>query len=109
MNKDVKTMLKIYKTKNIDWLGYEVCSNCKLTRHHIFKKVYGGVSDISNYALLIEKSHEYLHLLEQKDHRAFIELSNLFRELNDSLAPPTEEYYEKVSKILKRTRVKPKP
>ena len=106
MNNDVKRMLRIYKTKDIDWMGYKVCKNCKLTRHHIFKKVYGGASDISNYALLINKSHQYLHLLEQKDHKAFEELSNLFRELNDSLAPPTKEYYEKVNNILRRTRVK---
>ena len=106
MNKDVKIMLKIYKTKKKDWLGYKVCKNCKLTRHHIFKKVYGGASDISNYALLIEKSHEYLHLLEQKDHNTFIELSKLFRELNDTMSPPTEEYYEKVRNVLKRTKVK---
>ena len=106
MSNDVKTMLRIYKTKDVDWLGYKVCKNCRLTRHHIFKAVYGGASDISNYALLIDKSHQYLHLLEHKDHQAYIELTNLFRELNNSLAPPTEEYYEKVEKILKRTRVK---
>ena len=106
MNQDVKIMVRLYQTKDKDWMGYKICKNCKLTRHHIFKKVYGGHSDISNYALLVQKSHEYLHILEQKDHKAFIELSNLFRELNESLSPPTEEYYEKVNKILERTRVK---
>ena len=35
-------MLEIYQTKKIDWMGYQVTRNCKLTRHHIFKKVYGG-------------------------------------------------------------------
>lgn len=109
MNNDVKAMLRIYQTKDVDWMGFKICKNCKITRHHIFKKVYGGPSDISNYALLVQKAHEYLHLLEQKDHEAFIELSTLFRELNDSLAPPTEEYYEKINKILKRTMVKQRP
>lgn len=99
-------MLKIYKTSKKDWMGYRVCKNCKLTRHHIFKSVYGGASDISNYALLIPIAHEYLHQLEFKDHEAYIELNNLFRELNDSLAPPTPEYYKKVNKVLKKAKVK---
>jgi hypothetical protein len=106
MNKDVVKMLKIYKTSKKDWLGYRVCKNCKLTRHHIFKRVYGGDSDISNYALLISKSHEYLHILEHKDHDTYLELNRLFKELNDSLAPPTPEYYKKVNKVLKKARVK---
>lgn len=95
-------MLEIYQTKKIDWMGYQITRNCKLTRHHIFKKVYGGEDNISNYALLIEKSHELLHKLERVDHQAYLELNILFKELNDSLAPPTDEYYEKVKKILRR-------
>lgn len=104
MNKDVKIMLRIYQTNDVDWMGYKICKNCKITRHHIWKKVYGGDNNISNYALLIEKSHELLHKLEQTDHEAYLELNALFRELNESMAPPTEEYYEKVNKILKRTK-----
>lgn len=104
MNNDVKVMLRIYKTKEFDWMGYKTCKNCKLTRHHIFKKVYGGKNDISNYALLIEKSHELLHKLEKTDHKAYLELNELFKALNDSLAPPTEEYYIKVNKVLKRAK-----
>ena len=97
-------MLQIYQTKDVDWMGYSICKNCEITRHHIWKKVYGGANDISNYALLIEKSHQLLHKLEQTDHEAYLELNALFRELNESMAPPTTEYYEKVNKILKRTR-----
>lgn len=106
MNQDIRLMIRIYQTKDIDWMGYKICKRNKLTKHHIFKKVYGGPNDISNYALLVQKSHMYLHLLEQKDHEVFLELSKLFRELNDSLSPPTEEYYKKINKVLKKTRVK---
>lgn len=85
-------------------MGYKICRNTPLTRHHIFKKVYGGENNISNYALLIEKSHEYLHKIEKIDLQAYIELNNLFRELNESMQPPTEEYYEKIDKVLKRVK-----
>ena len=102
MNKDIKLMLKIYKTKDVDWMGYKITRNCPLTRHHIFKKVYGGANDISNYALLIQKSHEDLRILEKTDHKTYIELNNLFLELNRSLQPPTEEYYIKIKKLLKK-------
>lgn len=104
MNKDVKIMLKIYKTKERDWLGYKIYRNTPLTRHHIFKRVYGGANDISNYALLIEKSHEDLHRIEKIDLQAYNELNNLFRELNESMQPPNEEYYQNIGKILKRVK-----
>lgn len=94
----------IYQTYKYDWLGYEIEKNCKITKHHIFKKVYGGENNIKNYALLITASHEYLHSLERTNHHEYIELNKLFQELNDSFAPPTKEYYEKVEKILKKVR-----
>lgn len=96
-------MLRIYKTYDVDWLGYKICKNCKITRHHIFKRVYGGEDNISNYALLIQKSHELLHKLEHTDHEAYLKLNSLFKELNESMQPPTEEYYQNVNKILQRT------
>lgn len=97
-------MLKIYKTKERDWLGYKIYRNTPLTRYHIFKRVYGGDNNISNYALLIEKSHENLHKIERIDLQAYNELNNLFRELNESMQPPNEEYYQNVGKILKRVK-----
>ena len=99
-------MLKIYQTKDKDWLGYPIYKNTPLTRHHIFKYVYGGACDISNYALLIQVSHEYLHKIEHIDREAYNEIACLFRELNESMQPPTEEYYDNINKILKRVRVK---
>lgn len=99
-------MLRIYKTYDVDWLGYKICKNCKITRHHIFKRVYGGEDNISNYALLIQKSHELLHKLEHTDHEAYLELNALFKELNESMQPPNKEYYQNVNKILQRTMKK---
>lgn len=87
-------------------MGYKIYRNTPLTRHHIFKKVYGGINDISNYALLTEQSHEDLHRIEKIDLKAYIELNNLFRELNKSMQPPNEEYYDKVNTILKRVKKK---
>ena len=48
MNSDVKIMLKIYRTKKVDWMGCAVTKNCPLTRHRIYKRVYGGENNISN-------------------------------------------------------------
>lgn len=99
-------MLNIYQTKEKDWLGYKIYKNTPLTRHHIFKRVYGGADNINNYALLIEVAHEYLHKLEKIDREAYNEISILFRELNESMQPPNEEYYQNVGKILKRVKKK---
>lgn len=106
MKSDVRLMLQIYQTKDKDWMGYEISKNNVITRHHIFKRVYGGDNDISNYALLIVKSHQYLHTLEKTDHEIYLQLNQLFRELNESMKPPTEEYYQRVDKVLKRVRNK---
>lgn len=99
-------MLSIYQTTEKDWLGYPIHKDTPLTRHHIFKYVYGGASDISNYALLIQVSHQYLHSLERTDREAYNQIAELFQELNESMAPPTEEYYQKVGKVLKKSRQK---
>ena len=106
MKHKTKVMVKIYKTDKVDWLGYKIDRNNKLTIHHIFKQSYGGLNEFSNYALLVEKSHNYLHVLETKDHEVYLELNKLFKELNDSLEPPDKYYYEEVEKVLKKARVK---
>ena len=75
-------MLKIYRTKKVDWMGFAVTKNCPLTRHHIFKRVYGGENNISNYALLIQKSHELLHKLEKIEGLKLIKITDADHSLN---------------------------
>ena len=52
MNDDIKEMMNIYNTFEIDWMGDKINSPSDLTRHHIIKKEHNGDNSIDNYALL---------------------------------------------------------
>ncbi len=101
MNYDVKMMLSIYGTSEFDWLGDIVTDVNKLTRHHIVKKENGGENGISNYALLTPKSHHLVNMLEEQEPEVFEQINAMFLELNRSIQPPTQAYYDKIKKILK--------
>ena len=46
----------------------------------------------------------FLNYLDENIHGAYMDLNYLFHLLNCTEAPPTEEYYREVNKILKRVR-----
>ena len=104
MQDDLETMIAIYQTSDVDWMGDKVEDLKDLTRHHIVKKAKGGIDHISNYALLTVRSHQVLHYLEDNNYGAYFELNRMFRELNMTLKPPTKEYYQEVSLLLKKVK-----
>jgi len=104
MNEDIRLMVKIYKTYEVDWMGDPFSDISALTKHHIVKKENGGENGISNYALLTRKSHDLLHFLETNYYEDYVNLNRLFLELNRSVKPPTIEYYSEVKKIVKRVK-----
>ena len=101
---DIESMVKIYNTKDIDWMGESINSVSDLTRHHIIKKEYGGCDNINNYALLSFNSHSLIHYLEINYNKEYNYLNSLFLELNRSKKEPSKEYYELVSSVLKRVK-----
>ena len=101
---DIEYMAKIYGTIDTDWLGDKFKNLSELTRHHIIKKQYGGEDSISNYALLTKKSHSFIHYLEINYNKEYNYLNSKFIELNNSLTCPTLEYYNDISKVVKRIR-----
>lgn len=104
MNEDIEFMMRIYNTYEVDWMGDPIKSPSDLTRHHIVKQEDGGENNISNYALLTRNSHALVNFLEEHYPQAYEELNRLFLALNRSVKPPTEEYYEKVRRIVKRVK-----
>lgn len=104
MNQDIEYMMKIYDTYKYDWMGDEIKNPSNLTRHHIIKREKGGKDVISNYALLTDNSHQLIHYLEIKDHNSYINLNELFLELNRSNMPPTSEYEDEVKRIIKKVK-----
>ena len=104
MNEDIRIMIEIYDTHDIDWMGDIIRDPSDLTRHHIVKREDGGENGISNYALLTNLSHTLLHYLEDNYNKEYNYLNSKFLELNRSLSPPTTEYYEDVHKVLKSVK-----
>ena len=101
----LKEMIKIYKPKGVDWLGFKVNKKNPFSYHHIFKNVYGDYSDmdpdyqLNNGAILSEQGQRYIHSFETTDLKKYNELNNLLLELNRTRKPPTEEHWQKVKKI----------
>lgn len=98
-------MLEIYKPELSDnrcWMGYKMTKNNPYSFHHIKEVRNGGITDVSNGAILTKKSHRYLNELDSFFHDEYEELNELFFLLNRTNAPPTEEHYMKVRKILNK-------
>lgn len=106
MKEPLITMLQIYKPLEIgkDWLGYNINKTSELTYHHIKEKRNGGKRILSNGAILIRESHEYLNYLDYYYHKYYKDLNELFKWLNMTMKPPTNEYYKEINYVLKKVR-----
>ena len=83
--------IQIYVPDNFDWMRYEITKTNYLTYHHIISRRYGS-TDLSNCALLTKNAHHKLNRLYHKNPLVYDEWQILFRAINDSMAPPTEEH-----------------
>lgn len=106
MKEPLISMLEIYKPLEIgkDWMNYKIIKINDITFHHIIEKRNGGKKTIDNGAILIRQSHEYLNFLDNYYHKIYNELNNMFKCLNMTSKPPTNEYYNEINYILKKVR-----
>lgn len=101
MSKATVEMLKIYKPySHLDWLNYKIVRKNDLTFHHIIKKENGGNKSISNGALLLPLSHQYLHLIEYKDINTYVAINKIFKIVNNQLHEPTKDQREILEYLL---------
>lgn len=97
-----REMLKIYvPISNLDWMNYRIVRKQDLTYHHIHKKCDGGKETIWNGALLIPLSHNYLHLIENKELKTYIAINEIFRYINNQRKEPTTEQREIIEYLLR--------
>ena len=91
MKQITKEMLKIYKPySNLDWLNYKLVRS-QLTFHHIQKKCDGGKEIITNGALLMPASHQYLHIIEYVDNDRYKTINKIFEFINRQQREPTQD------------------
>ena len=104
MKKVLIDMIEIYKPNGIDWLEYKLSKNNPYTFHHIREKRNGGKYEIRNGAILTKNAHIYLNHLDVCYHKIYKELNYMFKQLNMTMKPPTDEYYEEINHILRKVR-----
>lgn len=98
----VKEMIKIYRTRDICWMGYKITRNNPLTYHHCnVKACDGGKRTFENGALLSEIGHSYLNLIEFKDFQMYTILNEVFKIINKQQHAPTKEQYMIINSCLK--------
>lgn len=83
----LQELRRIYKPDGFDWLSYQITKNNILTLHHIIKVSEGGLTDVTNGALLTKKSHRALHICENKDYILYQEINVFLKLINDSHKP----------------------
>ena len=97
-------MLEIYKPTEFDWMHTKITKGSVWTLHHIREEHYDGETSLDNLALLLKKSHELLNKLEARDYGLYFAWNDLFRDINVSKRPPSDEYVKEM--ILLRDRTK---
>jgi len=97
MVNDVLTeMIKIYKPKDIDWMGYKMTIDNPYTFHHIVEQREGGLCEIKNGAILTEEAHKYLNYLDLYIPEAYLEYQKIFRFINSLNGPIPEYIYNEI-------------
>ena len=97
-----KEMIEIYKPiSNLDWMNYKLVRK-DVTFHHIIKRTDGGKEELSNGALLMPISHQYLHLIEYRDIDTYNAINKIFKFINQQQHEPTQEQREIIEFMLKQ-------
>lgn len=101
MKEITRELIRIYKPKGIDWMGYNIHTIRDLTYHHIQKKEDGGPFTLDNGALLRgDTSHEYLHIIETRDMDMYIYINNILKMINTQGYRPTKEQLLLIKDVL---------
>ena len=102
MGKAADKLYNIYiPNSNLDWMNYRIDRKEDLTFHHIVKREHGGKAEVSNGALLLKKSHNYLHVIEYKDLSIYIAINKIFKIINSQLEEPNLEQRLIIESLLK--------
>ncbi len=94
-------MIKIYQPDNYDWMNYLITVKNILTFHHIIEQSQHGLTIVENGALITKKGHRVLNILSERDYQLYCTWNDLFKDINDSMLPPSEEHKNEM-KILKK-------
>ena len=105
MKKVKNKMIEIFNTYQYDWMNFLIKDN-DLTYHHIVKAENGGKRTIDNGALLTNRAHVYLHMMENIDKESYEKLNEIFKEINNQKKPLTYYQRDKIQLLLLKYEIK---
>jgi hypothetical protein len=102
MKEVLRELIEIFQPNGIDWMGYLWTPRNPYTYHHCKEVRNGGKTTINNGAILTRDSHIDLNYYDNRVNHIYQQLNKLFKMLNNTKRPPTEEYFEELDYILKK-------
>lgn len=98
----LEKLVERHGTYGVDWMGFVLSKRNPLTYHHIQKECEKGKRTIENGAPLTRRAHLFLNCLEKSKPELYDEWNELFKDINKSASPPTEEHNEKIKALRKK-------
>lgn len=103
MKEVTRELVRIFRPRDMDWMGYNINSIHDLSYHHIQKKADGGKLSLDNGALLNKSTaHPYLHVIEITDPEMYLYINNLLKNVNTQGYAPTRQQLLAVRSILQQ-------
>lgn len=101
----LRVLIKIFKPDGFDWMNFALSKKNPYTYHHITESLNGGQKTIDNGAILTKRAHRLLHKLQVYCPDAYNDLQDVFRKINDSKEPVTQEFVDEIDEILKKVLI----
>ena len=102
MDSILEKLIEQYGMYSVDWMGFKLSKNNPLTYHHIKKNSEKGKKTIENGAPLTRAAHRFLNDLEILNPDLYEEWNKLFKDINNSEAPPTTLHKNKIRALRKK-------
>ena len=102
MNSTLRDMIQIFNPDGFDWMNFALTNKNPYTYHHILEREKGGDNSVENGAILTKRAHSFLHLLQWYYPEAYKDLQRVFRRINLSMRPVTQEYVDEIDDILEK-------
>ena len=100
MKSRLQRKIEIYQPNGIDWMNFILSRENPYTLHHIVEKRNGGSCSLDNLAILTKMAHKLLNIFDIWCPDAYDDLQEVFRKINESNGPPTDEIIREIDEIL---------
>ena len=105
MDQTLQELVCIHEPDGFDWMNFALTRGNPFTYHHIDEKSKGGDRSINNGAILTKKAHRFLNFLQLVYPDAYNDLQDVFRRINESKKPVTQEFIDEIDAILYKVLV----